>query len=196
MILSGLLSCSNIGCTFVYKPKIIPVREFPATEQLDLRIHVHFTEDFLNAEWHRKFMGDTHKLPVGKILKENTLHLTRSLFRTVVVTEGNQGGLSDPMDATLIPRVVAIDRTLAVMAFAEASIVISVEWPLESPTGTLLWVATIQGKGTAMIGNMFTERNQLRKQLQGAINDLFAKSHAAISSSPEIKAFATNRTRS
>ncbi len=57
----------------------------------------------------------------------------------------------------------------------------------------LVWVATVQGKGTAMNGNNFTLHNQVRKQVQGAINDLFAKSHAAISRSPEIKAFVRAR---
>lgn len=182
-------SGSQIGCTVVFKPKIKPVMDYPASGQLDLRVHLHFDNDFLNAEWRSK-LDRLYILPVGQVLKENTLLLAQSLFREVVVTEGDQTLPVGSADATLIPKVVSVDRQLTVFAFGKAHTVITVEWPLVATTGALVWVATIQGKGTAMNGNNFTLHNQVRKQLQRAVNDLFAKSHAAISTSPEVKAFA------
>lgn len=193
VLVLGLLSGSQLGCTVVFKPRIKPVADHPANERLDLRVHLHFDDDFLNAEWRTK-SDRTYILPVGQILKENTQLLAQSLFREVVVTQGDQERPVDPVDATLIPRVVSVDRSLTVFAFGEAHTVITVEWPLASATGELVWVATIQGKGTAMNGNLFSLRNQVRKQVQGAINDLFAKSYAAISGSQEIKTFVSNRT--
>jgi len=194
VVVLALLSGSHMGCTVVFKPRIKPVTDYPASERFDLRVHLHFDNDFLNAEWRSK-LDRTYILPVGQVLKENTQLLAQSLFREVVVTEGDQVRPVDSVDATLIPRVVSVDRSLSVFAFGQADTVISVEWPLATTTGALVWVATIQGKGTAMNGNNFTLHNQVRKQLQGATNDLFAKTYAAISSSPEIRAFASDRIR-
>lgn len=192
VVVLALLSGSHIGCTVVFKPRIKPVMDYPESERLDLRVHLHFDNDFLDAEWRSK-LDRTYILPVGQILKENAQLLAQSVFREVVVTEGDQERLADSVDATLIPRVVSVDRSLSVFAFGKADTVITVEWPLATTTGVVVWVATIQGKGTAMNGNNFTLHNQVRKQVQGAINDLFAKSHAAISRSPEIKAFVRAR---
>ena len=126
---------TSVGCAVVYKPKIKPV-QLPDRNPLDLRVQVHFTEAFLDAEWRGEFMTDTYLLPVGNVLKENTLCLAKSVFRDTIVTEG---GRQELVDAVPTPTVVSIDRTLGGgFAFSRADTVLSVEWELVEPAGGLV----------------------------------------------------------
>ena len=47
-----------------------------------------------------------------------------------------------------------------------------------------------------MMGNVFSHHNEIRKQLQDAVNELFERTHAATLQSQEVAAFSRRKNTS
>ncbi len=188
VFLVGLL----VGCTSVYKaPANISVN-YPTSNQIPLSVELRLTDELRAAQWIRKSMGDTFVMPLGAVLSDQAEAMSRRLFSKVTVTKNNVPD-SAPVDgdAALSIKPVAIERSLGATAFGKSILTVILEWTLTDSNGQLVWVDTIKGQGVKNSGNLFTHKSNASAQIEAMVEDLFEKSYQAISSSPEIRSFAS-----
>ena len=179
------------GCTTVYEaPANISVN-YPAANKIPLSVELRLTDELRAAQWLRKSMGDKFVMPLGVVLSDHAEAMSRHLFSKVTVAKENVSG-SAPVhhDATLLPKPVAIERSIGATAFGESILTVVLEWTLTDSNGQLVWVDTIKGRGIENSGNVFTHRSNASDQIEAMIKDLFEKSYKAISNSPEIRSLA------
>lgn len=185
LALAALSVLPGVGCTHTYTAKITPFSAYPAGEPMPLTVSLRLSPEFKGYTWKKNILGDNFVLPLGPTLCENSDAMARRLFRSVVP----EGGVAD---ATLTPRVVAVERTMGTWAFGEASTLISVEWTLADAAGSPVWVQTVDGVGTALNGNLFTHHEESRKQVQGAVDALFLTTYQQIAAAPEVRGLRPN----
>jgi hypothetical protein len=176
------------SCTHVYRVPEEPVMGYPSSEQIDLSVELRVTEDLEAAKWERKSMGDTWRMPIGVALVQNSKALATTIFTQAVCSDSASG--SPPVDAVLTPRAVSIERSLGATAFGQSILTVVLEWKFEDPAGNLVWVDTVKGTAKTKQGNVFTDKKKAQEQIQLMLQDLFAKSFQAISTSTEIRKYA------
>lgn len=177
------------GCSYTYDAPQLTVAYYPEAHKMDLSVELLLTDEFQNAKWEdRGFI-----LPLGEALSRNAEAMSRAVFASVVVVRAEMPSKARNSDAILTPNMMSAQRTVGATAFSEQITTILLEWTLTDPDGKLIWVDTVQGEGIGLSGNVFTHEAKTREQADLALNRLFQSSAKAISSSPEIGAYARTR---
>jgi hypothetical protein len=132
---------------------------------------------------------------MGTALNENAKNVTKALCRDVLVTEGMASSVKPDVDATLPPRVASVERNFPLWQWQTQETVIYGEWTLTDLQGDVIWVNIFKGMATGKTGNTRTAKALIPQQLHQAMQELFTKIFAEISTSPEIRRFASTRTR-
>jgi hypothetical protein len=183
-----------ISCTHVYEAPEVPVAGYPQMDKIGLNVGLRLSDALRNANWEKSRMGDTFRIPLGDVLSRNAEALTRELFTNVVILDNATLPTGIPVDAILIPNIIVAERTTGATAFGMSIFTVILEWKLEDREGHTLWVDTVKGEGHTRTGNMFTHKSNAEKQIRMTIDDLFQRSFQAISSSPEIRVLAVNKS--
>ena len=159
---------------------------FSIDKKLDIKVNLCLS-DALRATKHGA------EVQIGQQLAKNSQELSEILFESVVTTKDPIKAGGQQFDATLTPRVVAIERSLGATALSESIFTIVMEWKLEDMDNNILWVDTVKGEGRESTGNIFNHEAKMEKQLEALLKDLFSKSFQAIKESPEINQFAAQK---
>ena len=176
------------ACVHVYDTPKSPVTGYPSVEKINLKVGLHLTEEFRQAKWERHRMGDTFRILLGETLSQNAEVVARELFSEVVVADSNHALLGTGVGGILTPKVIFVDRTWASTIVGLSVFTIMLEWKLEDLQGNIIWIDSIRGEG-------IKEQRDEEEQIRATIDDLFHNSFSAISSSPEIREYATMRGR-
>ena len=177
------------GCaTPTYEaPTNIPVR-YPVADKIPLSVELRLTDELRAAQTQSKLRPYTMLL--GVVLSDHAEAMSRQLFSEVTVAKENVSASAPvDVDATLLPKPVAIERTIGFSTFGESILTVVLEWTLTDSNGQLVWVDTIKGQGVN-IPEFFPVRSNMSDQIVAMVKGLFKKSHVAISNSPEIRALA------
>jgi hypothetical protein len=181
----GLLA----GCTSSYTFSFAPV-EYPPTDRVPLRIDLRLTDDLGAAKYER----GPESFSVGEALCQNAEPVARPVFEEVRVTRGPAAGPAAPVEASLTPRVLRIDRNEPMWATSEQTTTASLEWTLVAvPSGRTIWVNSFTGAGKSAKAPGMSRQEGARQQGSALLKDLFGQIHTALISSPEIRAFAARR---
>ena len=186
-LIACLLSFTT-ACTTVYEVSSVPLAGLPEVSRYELPAQLRIDEVLLAAKWERKMMGDTFRIPLGPAVASNAESLARDMFASVEVVSA--AGPVATGSVVLVPRIVSADQTLAATAFGDQTLTVVLEWSLTDDKGAPLWVDTIIGQGTTNAGNLFTHKSNARERTDFMLRDLFTKSRAAISESPELRRYA------
>ena len=127
---------------------------------------------------------------MGNNLVENSEAVARVIFQSVIVRDKVTGPDDQTIDATLVPRLVFVERTFGRWAWSDVTATIQVEWTLKDEEGAIVWIETIAGDATGPNGNTFTFISKTEELFWAAITDLFRKSYEVLSTSTEIRDFA------
>ena len=85
---------------------------------------------------------------LGVVLSDHAEAMSRQLFSEVTVAKENVSASAPvDVDATLLPKPVAIERTIGFSTFGESILTVVLEWTLTDSNGQLVWVDTIKGQG-------------------------------------------------
>jgi hypothetical protein len=177
------------GCTHTYKQPIHEVNLSKTKNKIDLPVRLVLTDEFRNAKWEKKSMGDTFILPIGGNLVHHTTQLVQNVFTRPLIPSSE----TDPRDNdiagryVLTPKVAFIEQSFGVTAFSEAKTSIGIEWNLIDTSGSPVWVETINGTGIGIAGNIFTGEKHQKKRLQSALQELFQNTQEAMLSSPLLR---------
>jgi hypothetical protein len=181
----GLLA----GCTLSYTFWFAPV-EYPPTDRIPLKIDLRLADEFCAAKYER----GAESFSVGEALCQNAEGVARAVFEDVRVTRGPASGPSAPLDASLTPRVLRIDRNEPMWATSEQTTTASLEWTLVAvSSGRTIWVNSFTGGGKSAKAPGMSRQEGARQQVSALLKDLFGQIHTALISSPEIRAFAARR---
>lgn len=185
-----LLLLSLSSCTTVYQSSSYMVTDYPNRNKIDLNVQLCLSPELRNAKWEKSMLGDTYVIPLGEPLGQNAENLSKQIFSRVEVASDASKPVTKDVEAFLIPRMVLAERTIGVTAFSPCILSVAVEWTMKDLRGELVWVETVEGKGTVNSGNAFTHASNARKQIDAVMADLFHNSFVAITSSPEVSKFA------
>ena len=152
-------------------------------------MELRLSEDFRNAAW-GDGDGFVSDISLGNAFSYNAEKLAREIFSNVVITRGLANENQNEIDAILTPKAILIDMPWVQGTWNDTVITAVVEWTLTDSDGNILWASTIVGEGHGTGG---TKRGPVEKRVKALNDDLFDKSFVAISSSPEIAAFAESR---
>lgn len=173
-----------VACTYVHKQPIHSISLAPEENKLNLRIKLVITDDFRNAKWKKKSMGETNIMPMGENLVHHSIQLVKNVFTHPVVLDENVNSEADVgVEYILTPKLIFVKQTFGVTAFSRAKTSISIEWSLTDVSGKTTWVETINGEGIGKAGNIFTGKKHQKNRFKMALQDLFDKTQKAIVSS-------------
>ena len=177
------------GCTLSYTFSFAPV-EYPPADRIPVKIDLRLTDEFCAAKYQR----GAESFSVGEALCQNAERVARAVFEEVRVTRGPAAGPAAPLDASLTPRVLRIDRNEPMWATSEQTTTASLEWTLVAvPSGRTIWVNSFTGEGKSAKAPGMSRQEGARQQVSALLKDLFGQIHTALVSSPEIRAFAARR---
>lgn len=181
------------GCAHVYQAPATLVTSYPVTQdKIRLRVRLVLTRELRATRWERKSMGDTWSVPMGENLCRNSENLCRQLFQEVAVESTAVMGVTN-VDAVLTPRVVAVEQSAGAMAWGEAKSVLMLEWSMTDREGKPAWVETVKGEAKTATGNAFTYKGNTEKRVGMMLEQVFLKSHEAMTASPELRRLAERR---
>lgn len=189
----SVLVCISIllstGCTHVYKQPIHEINLASTEEKIDLSVKLILTDDFRNAKWEKKSLGDTWILPVGDNLVHSTKELVRNVFVQPLIPDEATNLQNNTIEARYLlePKVVLIEQSFGVWVASDASTTIGVEWTLSHLNGNKVWVETVKGVAIGKQGNIATGKRLQTTRFKLALQDLFEKSQEAFISSPLLK---------
>lgn len=191
----SLLCLSTLGvggCVQVYDFPLEAHTQYAqvGANVIELPVILVISDELKRSEVYTKQVGGGEKIVLGKLLEANSIELTEALFSSVVVKGSKEGAKNSDGAVILTPKLVSSFRDLRKEQTATAVI----EWELTDDEGRLIWVTTVEGKGTAKARKTlrpFKEpEDRARKQTTLLMQDLFDKSYLAIQGSPEIRAYA------
>lgn len=175
-----LLCFLGAACTATYQPPRETFTGYSQVEKLKLRVRLHISDELRQAKWARS--GVT--LAVGESLARNTETLTREVFADVITVGDSNVGTRPPMEVSLTPRLVYINRTLGATSFGESIISLKLEWTMADHEGRPIWINTVGGQASGSSG--WTHPETVLKQ---AVEQLLKNSHQALAGSQAIRQF-------
>ena len=174
------------GCgTMVYELETQPITDYPESEKIDLSVELIIPNE-LESYAHE---SSAEQLPLGSILAENAINMSKTLFRQVVVTKNENRPPQSGVDAILIPKIVSVAHTRPMAAYSDRKLTVIFQWLLKDIKGKTIWVDTIEGEGINNLGTAFSLESNTHERVELLMEDLFKKSYISISSSKEIKNF-------
>jgi hypothetical protein len=185
--LATLAGALLFGCTTVHKVPQEPFTGYPDAEKIPLDIGIVKTQSLLAAAWD----DGMRRGEFGTALLINTETMAEELFRSAVTVETIETGAG--LGAYLVPNVKFVDSTHG-MAFQDIVTTLRVEWNFTDAEGETIWLETIEGQGITKGGLGFGPRNykvKFTERARIAVDDLFNKTYEALSTSTEIKKYAT-----
>ena len=159
--------------------------------QIDMPITLLLNDELCNLESELQVGFGGTLVVGGDTLCENAEIVAKKAFSQVHVIRGQNAESSDSVSsmAVLSPKFVDIEFSMAMWSGSPNNVTLSVEWPISSKDGKLIWTDTISGSAVAASGNRFTYEEIVLEQMQDALNDLFVKSYEGLVSSIEIRKF-------
>ncbi|MFH1349036.1 MAG: hypothetical protein ABIH58_05385 [Patescibacteria group bacterium] len=183
---------SLVGCAFTHEVSINPVRELSRKEKIPLRITLQLSPELCAYTLTKNRMGDQHIFPLGGPLCKGSEIVARAACTEVFIISKDSVASEQKIDARLIPEIITVDYHMPQWAWEEQEAVIIVKWTLFDNAGKVLWIDTIQSKGSNKLGSTFSGLKRNRETMQMAVDDLFQKSLESILSSQEIRRFAVS----
>jgi hypothetical protein len=168
------------GCSHRMDCTIAPCSDYAAKPKIPAAVRVAYAPDFAQTGWRWEYMGDTWDYPMGAVLTRSTDALARAVFANVdaKAASGPQG--------VLTAKVVALSQDMPGAGNAPQHMVVAIEWQLADQAGRPIWVATVQGEGTAKMGG----ESRMNERAALVVNSLFRKSFETMQASPEIREWA------
>lgn len=186
------VSCMVIfqtGCSSVFpvSPTITLPQPIAQEQKIALPIKLVLNDELRNFSW-RSTSGARFTFNPGGAVATNAELMVKKIFTEVSVIKGEGEKGNFP---TLTPRILSLERVLrGKTAWADAEMIINLEWLLKDAQGKTVWVKTLRGVGIEKMGSAFSFKSQSQLQLRLALEDVFKKSQEAITSSVEIANFA------
>lgn len=176
------------ACTHIYKPPTALVSGYEHTNIISLKVGLVLNDELHNAKWeYDNNMGDVFRIPLGDSLTKNSETLIRKLFADVVIGASATEFNPDDIDVIVKPTMISAEQTSGNWHSDPIVLTVFLEWRLQDSEGQLVWVDTIKGEGIEELGTLSTHKSKATTRIKKTLDDLFKKSHKAISSSLEIK---------
>lgn len=195
MVGSAIVWVFIAGCTRTLEVPTVSFADYRQKEKIRLHVELHLSDNFRNAKSERASGLDKVIIPLGDNLSVNAEFLASAVFTGVAVVKDGAGSVRERVDAVLTPRMISSQRVAPIRGYVRQPwrIAVILEWVLKDPGSNLIWVDTITAEGK--VSELSSSGEENRKNLiETLIQDLFRKSYEAISSSPEIRNFAAERT--
>jgi len=105
----------------MYEQPIHEVDLSSVKDKIDLPVQLILTDDFRNAKWEKKSMGDTFILPVGENLVHHSKRLVRTVFTQPLIPDAKDNPRGNNIESRYIlqPKVAFIEQSFGVTAFSE-----------------------------------------------------------------------------
>ncbi len=177
LITTGLYGC--VGGEL--NVKVAPV-DFQETKKLDMKVLLVIDDEFKNAKWvdEPDAAGwEAHVVHLGGNFVTNTENLAKTIFSNVVVVDSIEQATKAEGDVILKPSMISVKKNRPLWAWNDSTMIVVLEWSLTDQEKTPIWITSIKGEGSAGITDD-------KERLKLLVDDLFTKSYAEISSSPEI----------
>ncbi len=179
-----LVACST---TFTSKPPKEIVNGYPQTETIPLKVGLIITDELKVAKSELKQVN-TFEIILGNSLAKNSEVLINELFIDVVTGNSEKDFNPEDIDIFVTPKIVSAEQSWGASGFADSTLSIFLEWQIQRNDGRLIWIDTVLGEGTMVIGGAFVGlKENGTKRAKLAIDSLFMNSHEAISNSQEIR---------
>lgn len=171
------------GGVYTYLVPDRPVLPAPWPTPVALPIEVVIDASLRAARWEHVIGADRFRFPLGEPLASHLPAVVRTVFPDATVVARPSG-----TRAVLRPRVVAIARTVPPnppLGLSLLSLVL--EWRLEEPDGTVVWIETITATGeSGRDRRALLEPDQMHEVLRVA----FEVSQRQLAEAAEVRAFA------
>ena len=80
-----------------------------------------------------------------------------------------------------------VENSLGMWTGSPNNMTITMEWPISTGDGKLIWIDTVNGSAVVKGGTRFSYKEVTQHHLQMTLDDLFTKSFESITSSIEIR---------
>ena len=170
------------GCAFIFTTYEVPTEpiSFADERRIEKRVLLVLTPDLEAANHVLETGGWRQTCPIGEPIAMNAEALARAIFADVQVHRGSAATAeSGGFDAILEPSVTHSSRNRPPTIFGDQTLAATLKWTLTAPSGELLWVESVNGKGTAKLA-------EGEDQIELLMDDLFRSSYRAFRSSAEI----------
>jgi hypothetical protein len=186
------LACGSVllgGCTTQLPyVKAHSLTNSPVSEKIPVAIELRLDENYRNAHWEMKYMGNTTVLPIGPHLCTNTVAQAQDVSGKVAVTTNAASAAVLPgVSALLIPRLVYLDVS---GDMRKDPITMALEWTLLDSSRRLVWVDSYRSDVRGPVEGVKGTKRKIQRRFDMALEDLFRQSVQGMVSSPEIRRFA------
>ena len=171
---------------------VVPV-DFQKIDKIPISVELLLTGELQIAELFIQPDG-FYRIPLGNALSENAELLARSIFKKVSVRSDEMPRSGQQIDAVLLPEIISATQTRPMLGLSKAVLLIVFQWTLNDRNGNPIWVDTIKAKGISSLVVGVSVKKGTKRRVQKVINDLFTKSFEAMSTSREIRKFASDHS--
>jgi len=181
------------GCgTSIVGVPVVPV-DFQRIDKIPISVELLLTENLQIAELFVQIDG-SYRVPLGNAFSENAELLARSIFKNVSVRSEEMPSSGQQIDAVLVPEMISATQTRPLIGSKDAVLLIVFQWTLNDRNRNPIWVDTIKAKGISRLVVGLNVKNGTKVRVEKVITDLFTKSFEAMSSSREIRKFASTNS--
>ena len=184
LILALASGCTHINPVTVYSTALPTVGQL-----LPHRAALVLDQDFSNYKQQFTDHGDMCIRPMGIVLQDYARNVASKSFQQVdAVPSAEQGFALTSADLVLIPRVVKTDCSLPVFSFEKIRQTIVVEWTAKDRASqNTIWLKTITANSEAVVGSIFTGKEQDHILYQKLFDDLSLKTQKAFQEAIEFR---------
>jgi hypothetical protein len=179
----------SVACSKTWNSGVGSV-DLPRIDRLPLLIELQLADSLCESKWEKKSPGLSIQMPIGNGLCRNARAVAVRLFSEVWDPSKGTGERSDAIDALLAIELIAVERTRPITGFGDQSTLLRIQWTLLDGNKKLIWVGTATGEGHSPMG-YFSAKKNAAKQLTTAVHTAFRSSFDQMSTSPEIRDFAS-----
>lgn len=185
------------GCGGTARMNLGTISEPTGLSSIDLNVALLLTPDFAHFIYQESPWGKKTEVELGAAIVPHIETMAQKLFQSSTIISEMPAHLQLGMQAVLIPMIVDIRRPDAESGnmFSPKTTFLKVKWILLNDQSDTVWVATITGAGESKQGGGLKWRTEIGKGVERAARDMLLKSYTAISSSQEIRAYASSRKR-
>lgn len=181
-----------LGCGSRYTVPVEPVGNLDGQDKIDMAITLHLSNELCSLSRELE-VGYGGVLEIkGDILCENAIRVANAAFSEVIVDRANNSSSksADHLRPVLSPQFVDVENSIGMWTGSPNHMTITMEWPLNTSEGKLIWIDTVNGSAVVKGGTRFSHQEAVQRLLLLTLGDLFTKSYVSIISSIEIRNYA------
>lgn len=185
--------CMSMPLGTSYHASDALVSGYPPINKIPLQVELYLSNDLRAGKAYNPQSEEASARYLGVMLARNAEAVTREVFTTVVTTDSSDVAKRVTRNAVLIPRLMTVEPN-EVSVFGPETLTIRLEWTLKDENGNIIWTDIVKGKGQASLWPPLIDQ-QRSNQIAAMLRHVFHQSFTALSSSPEIREFATNQQK-